>query len=1180
MKAKLQNSGLGQISTGFQPIQSVSSAGLSPGSDLSIPIAPEIGVQAGTNWSGSPTSLENQFRLLAEHAQVGMYVYQDGRVVYVNSKCAEIFGYTPDEVYSLGLLENFIADSDLGLVQSNLRQRLRGGIASLRYSFHGKRKDGRLIDVEVQSVITQLNGKPAIFGTLLDITESMQRDRALRQNEERFRSLTEKTSDWIWEIDTEWRYVYASPKLKDLLGYEPQEVLGKTPFALMPVEEAARIQMGLQGFMQSPRSFERLENINLHKNGRRVVLETSGVPVYDVSGQFCGYRGIDRDITQRKQAEEALRGSETRFRELVDLLPQIVYEIDRHGNLTFANQKAFDLFGYTQREFGQGLNVLQMLVPADRDQAERNIEKVLAGERLPGLEYTALRKDGSTFPVLIYCTPILCEEQVIGARGILVDMTERRLAEEMLRKLSRAVAQSPVSVVITDNQGNIEYVNPKFTQLTGYELEEVVGKNPRILKSGRTPPTVYEALWNAITSGQEWRGEFHNRKKTGEYYREYASISPLTNSEGIITHFVAVKEDITERKRVEEALRESEEKYRSLYSSMSEGVALHEMVYDQKGHPIDYRIMDVNPAYESIFGLTKEQAIGHRGSTVFRSVPPPHLDTYEQVARTGIPLSFQASMESLQKTFHVSVFSPSRGKVATVLEDISERLRLEAQLLQAQKLEMVGQLAGGIAHDFNNLLTVINCYSQLLAFRYNPETAIRKDIDQIRMAGTQAAQLTSQLLAFSRKQVLEPMVLNLNDVVGKMEKMLRRLITENIELVASLNARMARVKADPTQLEQVIVNLVLNSRDALPQGGKIVIETSDAVLDEAYAQQHDIARPGDYVMMSVSDNGCGMNAQVQARIFEPFFTTKKQGQGTGLGLSTVYGTVKQSGGHVEVYSEEGRGTIFRVYFPSVEEVLDERKEEPVEEPAIGGKETVLLVEDDDNVRNLVREILKDRGYTVLEAADSAQALGITRQQGPIQLLLTDMVMPQMSGLQLAERLTALRPGIRVLYMSGYADDAVVQHGILEPGIAYLQKPFTSETLLRRVRKVLDVPSLNAPVLIVDDDPIIRELLHRTLEAAGYPVIEAQSGREALAQLEGRPVDLLITDLVMPDGEGLEIIQRFRRTFPALRIIAISGAFSGSFLKPAELLGANATLQKPFKLEVLLETVRKVLAEPR
>jgi CheY-like chemotaxis protein len=365
-------------------------------------------------------------------------------------------------------------------------------------------------------------------------------------------------------------------------------------------------------------------------------------------------------------------------------------------------------------------------------------------------------------------------------------------------------------------------------------------------------------------------------------------------------------------------------------------------------------------------------------------------------------------------------------------------------------------LAGGIAHDFNNLLTVITSYSDLLLEELGTEDPRRGDVAEIRKAGASAAGLTRQLLAFSRQQVLEPRVLDMNAVVSSAETLLKRLIGEDIELVTALAPRLGAIKADPGQLEQVIVNLAVNARDAMPEGGKITIETANVDMDVAYVRDHPLARPGPYVMLSVSDTGTGMDEQTQRRIFEPFFTTKEMGKGTGLGLATVYGIVKQSGGFIWVYSELDHGTTFKVYLPRVTEAVDAPtpRAQPKESPR--GTETVLLVEDAAAVRAVSRQVLERLGYAVLEAPDGKAALHLaTKHRGPIHLLLTDVVMPELGGRQLAEQLTALRPELKVLYVSGYTDDAVVRHGVLEAGIAYLQKPFTPEILGRRVREVLD-----------------------------------------------------------------------------------------------------------------------------
>jgi signal transduction histidine kinase len=391
--------------------------------------------------------------------------------------------------------------------------------------------------------------------------------------------------------------------------------------------------------------------------------------------------------------------------------------------------------------------------------------------------------------------------------------------------------------------------------------------------------------------------------------------------------------------------------------------------------------------------------------------------------------------------------------------DITERKRLERQFFQAQKMEAVGRLAGGVAHDFNNLLTVINGRTHLALQRLGPGHPLAADLDEIGKAGMQATAVTRQLLAFSRRQVLAPRVLDLNAIVAELEPILRRLIGEDVELVTALEPGLRRIEADPTQIQQVVVNLAVNARDAMPHGGTLTLETASVVLDEAYARRRIAVRPGAYVMLAVTDSGAGMDPETQARIFEPFFTTKEQGKGTGLGLATVYGIVKQSGGFIWVYSEPGRGSTFKVYLP--QQTGDAAAAERLDRsPAVRrrGHETILLVEDAPMVRALAREVLERSGYVVLEAARGAEALQVSaRHAGRIDLLLTDVVMPGMNGRELAERLRAERPGTRILYMSGYTEHAIVHQGVLSSGMQFFPKPFTPDALAEKVREVLDMP---------------------------------------------------------------------------------------------------------------------------
>jgi two-component system cell cycle sensor histidine kinase/response regulator CckA len=647
-------------------------------------------------------------------------------------------------------------------------------------------------------------------------------------------------------------------------------------------------------------------------------------------------------LSQREAALAALKEQYSTLRGIIDSANALVFSVDRQYCYTSFNAgHAAVMAALYGAEIEIGHSLLDyMTVTEDRVTAKGNLDRALAGEHLVREAYSGEELRSRRYFQVSH-SPIKTEAgEVIGVAILAQDMTERRQAEEELRKLSHAVEQSANIIIITDAQGTIEYANPKFTDITGYTLEEARGQHTRILKSGYTPPEEYKRLWETITAGKEWHGEFHNKKKNGEPYWESASISPIKNADGIITHFLAVKEDITERKQAEAA-----------------------------------------------------------------------------------------------------------------------QAHLEEQLRQAQRMECVGRLASGVAHDFNNLLTVIRGYCELVRTNMPVGDPRIGDLEQIRQASERAAGLTRQLLAFSRQQVLATADLDLNDLVTNLRKMLGRLIGEDITLSTILQPGLWSITADPGQIEQVIMNLAANARDAMPTGGKLTIATGNVRLDESYAQTHLEAPTGPCVMLTVTDTGQGMDKPTQARIFEPFFSTKEPDKGTGLGLATVYGIVKQSGGDITVYSEPGQGTVFKIYLPASEAAL-KGPVMPPPHPSVkrGGHETILLVEDDKGVRELVRIALQYEGYTVLEADSGGEALSLVgRHQGQIDLLMTDVVMPHMNGRELAERLKALYPQIRVLFMSGYTDDTMVRHGVLAAEIKFLPKPFSPITLTSKVREVLDEP---------------------------------------------------------------------------------------------------------------------------
>jgi PAS domain S-box-containing protein len=435
----------------------------------------------------------------------------------------------------------------------------------------------------------------------------------------------------------------------------------------------------------------------------------------------------------------------------------------------------------------------------------------------------------------------------------------------------------------------------------------------------------------------------------------------------------------------------------------------------------------------------------------------PPVEAHRQ-ALEGKAVPFEVTWKDRRFESHVQALRDSEGVIQGVIGvalDITERDRLTDQLRQSQKMQAVGELAGGVAHDFNNLLMVVKGHAQLLLDRLPDASPLRLSVEQVEKAADRAASLTRQLLAFSRKQVLQPRVLDMNEAVGGMIRMFSRVIGENIEMAFLPGGKLGRVKADPGQIEQVLLNLVVNSRDAMPNGGRLTIETSNVELDRGYAATHTSVEPGLYVMLTVTDTGCGMDAETQARVFEPFFTTKGPGKGTGLGLATVYGVVKQSGGYIYVYSEVGKGTTFKIYLPQVTAELDKLSPETDNWRSARGTETILFVEDEHSVRELVRDYLVGAGYCMLEASDGIQALKVAASHpGPIHLLITDVVMPHLSGPELATKLSSERPGLKVLFISGYTDDTVFRHGVLEGGVAFLQKPFNLKALSQKIREVL------------------------------------------------------------------------------------------------------------------------------
>ncbi len=762
--------------------------------------------------------------------------------------------------------------------------------------------------------------------------------------------------------------------------------------------------------------------------------------------------------TQLLQANEKLHASEEQSRLILEgVRSHAIIMLDPVGNIASWNPGAERINGYTAAEIiGQNFSRFYTSTDNDNGKPEREL-RIAATEGFFEEEGLRVRKDGSVFWAIVTITPLYNHgPEPVGFVKVTRDITDRKKVEEALRVSEdrfhlmvdgvsdhAIIMLDPVGIILTWNRG--------AEHLDGYTAEEIVGQHysclftPESIAEEKPRQELEQAAADGKVEVEGWR-----IRKNGSRFWVNGTLAALYDENGKVRGFAKITRDLTAKRRNDELLQ-------SVLNHTLDGI----IGIDERG-----TISMINRAGEKIFGRPGSEVIGQNIKMLmpepYHSEHDGYLANYKRTREAKI-IGSGREVQGLRKngsTFPldlaVTEFQLDNQRYFVgLVRDISDKKKLEGQLHQSQKMEAFGQLAAGVAHDFNNLLTVISGYSDLLLTKLTPDDPRMKMVDQIRRAGERAASLTRQLLAFSRQQVLEPRVLDLNVIVTDIEKMLRRLIGEDVQFTIVLAPAISSVKVDAGQIEQVIINLAVNARDAMPQGGKLTIETRDIELDESYTTSHPEARAGRFVLVAISDTGCGMTGEVKARIFEPFFTTKGVGQGTGLGLAVVHGIVKQSGGNIDVYSEVGVGTTVRIYLPSIQQPAAASSAHGLELPS-RGSETILLVEDEESVRELATFVLQGCGYTVMTAPEGLAALQLMatcREQ--IDLLVTDVVMPQMGGRKLAETLLAQHPELRVLFMSGYTDDAVVRHGVLQANTNFLQKPFTPNSLAKKVREILD-----------------------------------------------------------------------------------------------------------------------------
>jgi PAS domain S-box-containing protein len=924
----------------------------------------------------------------------------------------------------------------------------------------------------------------------------------LRKSEIRYRQLLDTTYEGVWISDSTLCTTYVNQRFADMIGYESKEMIGRS--ALDFVADTARPDVEERWEKRAQGIKEQYDLCLRRKDGTDLWVIVCATPIMGDTGDFTGALSMLTDITARKRVEQDLATSEERYRDLVENARDVIYTHDLSGNYTSVNRAGEQVTGYT-REESLRMNLADSVVPEDLPKARQMLARKLAGEDITAYDLDIIAKDGHRLTVEVN-TRIIRENGVaLGVQGIARDVTERKLAEESRRQADERYRllfeDNPLPMWVYDLE-TLAFlaVNEAAIIHYGYSLEEFLTKTIKDIRPPEDLPALMEDLKRPQTGAHEPR-RWRHQKKDGSII-DVEITSHELNFAGRRAQLVLAN-DVTERRRwegiqsvrtaqlalradINAALAEKGTTSQRTLERCTEALVQHLGVdlariwtLDQEQDTLELRASSgiytqiESDAAHLTAGAAQIGLIAktHEPFTVQDLARDDQADAWVNetglIAFAGYPLRVEERLVGVVAVFSrrpiaddlVHALAPAAD---TISQDVERRRVEEAlqstedQLRQAQKMEAIGQLAGGISHDFNNILTVIAGYCELALRKLPNPDPLRNNLEEIRKAGDRASGLTRQLLAFSRKQILQPEVLALNQVVTNVEKMLRRLIGENVDLRTALDPGLGTVKADPGQIEQVIMNLAINARDAMPQGGRLTIETGNVELDDAYADQHVTVTSGSYVMLAVTDTGTGMDAQTQARVFEPFFTTKELGKGTGLGLSTVYGIVKQSGGSIWIYSEIGHGTSFKIYLPRVDEAAQVYQRIPETAEILQGTETVLVLEDDETLRRLSRSVLEMFGYRVLEAANGADALSLCETyEGPIELLATDVVMPGMGGGEAAKRLVELRPEMKVLFMSGYTEDTIFHQGVLDQEANFIQKPFSPDDLARKVREVLD-----------------------------------------------------------------------------------------------------------------------------
>jgi PAS domain S-box-containing protein len=885
----------------------------------------------------------------------------------------------------------------------------------------------------------------------------------LIESENKYRVLYNTASDAILIVKNE-IFIECNKKTEEIFGCKNEQIIGQTPYRFSPpvqtdgidskIKGSAKIKAALAG---KPQFFEWQ---HIKYNGEPFDVEVSINRLDLPSGIHL--LAIVRDITQRKLMEVALSKSEERYRKIIEDQTEFIVRWKQGGIRSYVNESYCNYFGITRNE-AIGTSFFDLIGENDRKAVLARIAGLSPENPVVIGEHQIIFRDGKsgwnrwTDRAIFDDQGTLLEYQSVG-----IDITDRKLAEEAARRSEERFKLAAAATKL----GTYDWELAINEHIWNDQMYEIFGLKPQ----SRKDRIVH--FINSIHPEDKKRIEeflaslLSSEIKEKVYQTEYRILVnkqikhiisrglTIRDRNGMVQRVIGTCLDITDQKQHEEEIRESEERFRILSESAFEGIAITE-----KG-----RFINGNNKLCEILKIDLKELIG---MDAINFVAPESRELVETRMKSGFEEPYEhMALTKDGRVFPVEVRGksiPYRGRIfrVTAIRDITEQKKMQEQLMHAQKMESIGQLAAGVAHDYNNIITAINGFAQLAIVQGNSNPKIMKYLQEIHNAGNRAAKLTSQLLTFSRKQIIQPKIIDVNSVISRMNKMLCTIIGENIKLKLKLSDEINPVKADITQIEQILVNLVINSRDAitdilaLRQKNRVLIETKEIYLDNEFVKVHPDSSEGYHVILSVSDTGTGIKKEKLSKIFEPFYTTKAEGKGTGLGLSTVYGIVKQNNGSIYVYSEPGRGTTFNIYWPSARKG-EAQKEKILNEKISGGKEGILVVEDDKSVIEFVRSFLSSLGYIVYTANDGEEALQFTKNKPPaFQLLLTDVIMPKMNGKELTDELLKIMPSLKVIFASGYSGEHISRSGILKEGLNFINKPYSMHTLAKTIRYVLD-----------------------------------------------------------------------------------------------------------------------------